>query len=48
MEFDGTDKKDKEETGKIGIREPTAEGLHREGECNHNFSGRMAAFQGGK
>jgi len=39
MEFDGTDKKDKAETEKKGIRGPTAEGLLREGECNHHFFG---------
>jgi len=26
---------------------PTAEGLHREGECNHHFYGEDGGFQGG-
>jgi len=37
MEFDGTDKRDKAETRKKGIRGPAAEGLIREGECNHHL-----------
>jgi len=39
IEFDGMDRKDKAETEKKGIRGPTAEGLLREGECNHHFFG---------
>jgi len=48
MEFNGTDKKNKAERGKKGIRGPTVEGLFREGECNHHFSGSRGGSQGGK
>jgi len=30
----------------MGIRGPTAEGLHREGECNHQFFGKDGGFPG--
>jgi len=30
----------------MGIREPTAEGLHREDECNHHFFGEEGGLPG--
>jgi len=44
MEFDGTDKRYKAETGKNGIQGRTAEGLLREGECNHHFFGKLGGL----
>jgi len=46
MEFDGTDRRDKAETKKKGIRGPTAEGLLQVGECNHHFFGLEGGLTG--